>query len=263
MNLMFTDVKGRVGQLLQDNSTTLLTAAGVVGTVATAVLAGRAGYKAAEIIIEEEKKFYRTEKPETEAERLPLSKTDKAKLVWPHVIPPVLTGTATVASIIMANRMSAQKAAALAAAYGLAEKQFGEYKDKVQEKLTGQKAQTIEDELAQDRVNKTPGANQIVVVEGEVLCFDEATGRYFRGSMHTINTAVNKTNEEILVHNYATASFFYDRVGLDPTTWSDEVGWNNHHPVEIDITTTMSHDQRPCISIGFKYLPTVNYVSGY
>src|SRR4051812_9331743 len=124
MQLMFTDVKQRVGQLLQDNSTTLLTAGGVVGTVATAVLAGRAGYKAAEIIIEEEKKFYRVEKPETEAERLPLSKTEKVKLVWPHFIPPVLTGTATIGSIVMANRMSAQKAAALAAAYGLAEKQF-------------------------------------------------------------------------------------------------------------------------------------------
>ena len=38
--------------LLNENSTTILTAAGVVGTVGTAVLTGRATFKAAELIRE-------------------------------------------------------------------------------------------------------------------------------------------------------------------------------------------------------------------
>src|SRR3954471_24381277 len=265
---LLNDAKQRAQEFAQQNATTLLTIGGVMGTVTTAVLAGRAGYKAAEIIIMEEQDRLAMAladvTPDQKDDVLPeiVTTTDKLRLVGLQFVPPILTGTATIASIIMANRMSAQKAAALAAAYGLSEKQFREYKDKVQEKLTGPKAQAIDDELAQDRVNNTPGSQQIVVVEGEVLCFDEATGRYFRGSMATINTAVNKTNEEILAHNYATASFYYDKLGLDPTTWSDEVGWNSHHPVEISISTVMSHDQRPCISIDFKFLPTVDYVTG-
>jgi hypothetical protein len=268
MQLMFTDVKERVGQLLQDNSTTILTAGGVVGTVATAVLAFRTGLKTSEILAEanqaKKEAFQKQEQAAiVEVPKDMLDKWEKVKLVWPHFIPPVVTGSATVASVIMANRMSAQKAAALAAAYGLAEKQFSEYKDKVEEKLTGQKKQAIDDDLAQDRVNKTPGGSQIVIVEGDVLCFDEPTGRYFRGSMDKIHKAVNKTNEEILHHNYASASFFYEELGLKATTWSDEVGWNVNNLVDVKISTVLSHEQKPCISIDFKYLPNVDYVRGY
>jgi gas vesicle protein len=268
MQLMFTEVKQRVGELLQENSSTLLTAGGVVGAVATAVLAGRAGYKAAEILGEENRarkaEFMKQEQAAiVEVPKDMIDKWDKVKLVWPHFIPPVVTGSATVGSIIMANRMSAQKAAALAAAYGLAEKQFSEYKDKVEEKLTGPKKQAIDDELAQDRVNNTPGGSQIVIVEGDVLCFDEPTGRYFRGSMDKIHKAVNRTNEEILHHNYASASFFYEELGLPPTTWSDEVGWNVNNLVQLKFSTVLSHDQKPCISIDFERLPNVDYVRGY
>src|SRR3954452_3905973 len=179
MHPLFSNAKERAQHLVQENATTLLTAGGVVGTVATAVLAGRAGYKAAEILGEENRArkaaFMKQEQAAiVEVPKDMIDKWDKAKLLWPYFVPPVVTGSATIGSIIMANRMSAQKAAALAAAYGLAEKQFSEYREKVQEKLTGQKAESIKDELAQDRVNRTPGANQIVVVEGEVLCFDEA-----------------------------------------------------------------------------------------
>src|SRR3954451_24408059 len=185
--LMFNDAKQRVQELLQENATTILTVGGVVGTVTTAVLTGRATFQAAEKILLEEADRIAEVRPHTPPGETvtitPLTKTEKAKLIWPLYIPPVASGVVTISSIIMANRMSAQKVAALAAAYGLSEKQFREYKDKVQEKLTGPKAQAIDDELAQDRVNNTPGSQQIVVVEGEVLCFDEATGRYFRGSM--------------------------------------------------------------------------------
>jgi hypothetical protein len=261
MHPMFADAKQRVQQLLQENATTLLTAGGVVGTIGTAVLAGRAGFKAAEILMVEEQERIRNANVGGTID--PLSKTDKVKLVGVHFIPPVLTGSATIGSIILANRMSAQKAAALAAAYGLAEKQLGEYKDKVTEKLTGPKAQAIDDELAQDRVNNTPGGSQIVIVEGEVLCFDQPTGRYFRSTMDAINKAVNRTNEEILRHNYASASFFYEEIGLPPTTWSDDVGWNVNNLVDLKLSTVLSHDQKPCIAIDFKYLPHVDYIRGY
>lgn len=259
---MFDDARQRAQQLLSDNATTILTAVGVVGTVATAVLSGKAAYKAMEVIIEES---YKPVEGSDKVQIIPLTKFDKAKLVWPYFVPPVITGSATIASIIMANRMSAQKAAALAAAYGLSEKQFREYKEKVTEKLTPGKEQKIKDELAQDRVNNTPGSSQVIVVEGEVLCFDEPTGRYFRSSMDAIHRAANRTNEEILRRNYASASYFYEQLGLKPTTWTDEVGWNVNNIVDLQITTVLSDDQfqRPCIAINFRYLPIIDYITQY
>ena len=257
-----TDVKQKATGLLAENATTLLTAGGVVGTVATAILTGRATFKAAEIIRDEELKLVHDEGTTNSIVEgtMGLSNKKRAMLVWPLYLPPVLTGTATIASIIMANRMSAQKAAALAAAYGLAEHNLSEYKEKVAEKLTGPKKQAIDDEIAQDRVNRTTGHENIVVVEGEVLCFDEPTGRYFRSTMENIKTAVNTTNAEIIHHDHANASFFYEELELPSTTWTDEVGWNTDQLLDLKYSTVLTPDGKPCIAIDFKVLPKSDYV---
>ena len=253
---LFDDVKQKAVSLVSENATTLLTAGGVVGTVATAVLTGRATFKAAEIIREQEVK----DLVSADGHTMGLNNWERTKMVWPLYIPPVLTGSATVASIVLANRMSAQKAAALAAAYGLAENRLTEYKDKVSEKLSGPKRQQIDDELAQERVNRTPGHETIVVVDGEVLCFDQPTGRYFRSTMENIKQAVNTTNAEILHHDHANASFFYEEIGLPATTWTEEVGWNSDQLMDVKVSTVLTPDDRPCIAIDFAVLPKPDFV---
>lgn len=253
------DIRQKGMVLLEENATTLLTAAGVVGTVATAVLTGRAAFQAAKKLQEHEYEVI-AEVESPEEANLELTKQKKFLIAAPYFIPPVVTGSATIASIIMANRISAQKAAALAAAYGLAERNLSEYKDKVAEKLTGPKKTAIDDELAQDRVNRTGGHESIVVVEGEVLCFDEPTGRYFRSTMERMQRAVNTVNAEILHHDHASASFFYEELELPATTWTEEVGWNTDQLLELKYSTVLSPDGRPCIAIDFKVLPKIDYI---
>src|SRR5689334_17562616 len=110
---------------LSENASVLLTAGGVVGTVATAVLTGRAAVQATYKIGEETAKrvdeFERANnRPvENSGEIEALTKWEKTTLTAVYFIPPVLLGGATIASIVMANRVSAKNAAALAAAYGL------------------------------------------------------------------------------------------------------------------------------------------------
>lgn len=259
-------------KFVADNATTILTAGGVVGTVTTGVLAWRGGQKYAEIIRIEKIKQLQANvdesnremlltdiDPETWGELTHLDTLYKAKLVIPHVVPPVLIGGVTIAAIIWSNQMSAQKAAALAAAYGMSERQFREYKEKISEKLTGPKEQQVKDELAQERADRTPGSGQIVIVEGDVLCFDELTGRYFRSSMEEIRKAVNDTNQEILHHDHVSASHFYDLIGLSPTTWTEEVGWNTDNLLDLEYSTITSHDNKPCIAINPKFLPYAGY----
>lgn len=248
------EAKQKAVTLLEENASALLTAAGVVGSVATAVLTGRAAFKAADRIREAEE-GYDIDHPND-----PVKTIEKVRVVWPLFVPPVVVGSATVISIVMANRVSAQKAAALAAAYGLAERNLSEYKEKVSEKLTGPKQQAVNDELAQDRVNRADGYQNIVMVEGEVLCFDEPTSRYFRSTMENIKQAVNATNAEIIHHDHANATFFYEEIGLPGTSWTDEVGWNNDQLLDLKYSTVLSPDGRPCIAIDFKVLPKADYV---
>lgn len=249
-------------EFAEANSAALLTAGGVVGTIATAILTGRAGFKAAEIIREEELKLVHDEGTTDSIANgtmgLPLGR--RIILVGPHFIPPIVVGSATVASVIMANRVSAQKAAALAAAYGLAERNLSEYKDKVAEKLTGPKKQAIGEEISQDRVNRSDGYQTVVVVGDDVLCFDEPTGRYFRSNMEKIRAAVNKTNEDILHTGWTNATFFYHELGMPATSWTDDMGWNTDQLVELKYDTVTSPDGRPCLSIDFNVLPKPDYV---
>lgn len=262
MHHLLTTAHDKAGQFLGDNASTILTAGGVIGTVTTAILTGKASFKAAELIAAEEMVIL-----EANGTSLgEMTKTEKVKLVWPLYIPPVIIGTATVGSIVAANMMSAKRAAALAAAYGISERNLREYKDKVQEKLTPNKKTQIDDEIAQDRVNENPPTKEVIILAGgDVLCFDMHTGRYFRSNVERIKKAENHVNQELFNHQYASLSFFYDEIGLPPTSFSDEVGWNMGQTgvLEVQFSTTMTPEEEPCIAIDFTNPPKTDYTQLY
>lgn len=246
-------------RFLKENSTTVLTAAGVVGTVATAVLAGRAGFKAARIIQNETDEINASAGSNIKVEQLELK--GQIKLVWPQFIPPVATGTATIAAIIMANRLSAKEAAVLAAAYGVSKKELEEYKAKIAEKLSPTKAGQVKDEIAQDRVNEHEPPNTIIVMADEVLCYDKATDRYFKSTMEKIRKAELSVNTEIQRYGFAKAKHFYDELEMEPTTWTSNTGWKR--PIEVEISHALTKDDRPCITITFDHFPDPNYEMDY
>jgi hypothetical protein len=258
------DLQDSAKKLLSDNATVILTAGGVVGTVTTAVLTARASFKAAEILEEERLVRLAAMPPQEQLPSLPeIDTKTKIFLVWPHFVPPVITGGATIASIIMAHRMSAQKAAAMAALYGLSQRQLEEYKEKVAQTLTGPKNQKLKDEIAEDRVKNNPPSSQIIVVEGKVLCFDAPTGRYFQSTMEDIKKAVNATNSAILQRDGISASYFYEQLGLPSTTWTDDVGWDSLTQVDLDYSTIMAYNDQPCIVIDFRVLPKADWSRTY
>lgn len=263
----FTALTGLVRHgkfLLNENSRTILTGVGVVGTVSTAVLTGRATFKAAEIIAEEKEKFnkekYGTEDGEAFTDH-DLARFQKIKKVWRLYIPPGAMCLTTVTCIIVANKIASKKIAALAIASGISERALQEYKEKVIEKLGERQDTKIRDELAQDRVNQNPVNSREVILAGtgEVLCYDLTTGRYFQSTVEEIKRAENKMNH--ILNNFMSASLseFYDEIGLPPTSFSDTVGWNANNHLEVVISAVMSTDNRPCLAIDFTYPPFTNY----
>lgn len=255
--------------LLNDHSTTILTGLGVGGTVVTTVLTARATFKAAEIIAKESKLAdtqLRVEGmmdagSEIVFHERPLTKTEKTKLVWTVYLPPAAAGVLTITCIIVANKISSKKIAALAVAGGISERALQEYKDKVVEKLGPRQDQKIRDDIAQDRVNANPPKqNEILLVgNGEVLFFDQLTGRYFNSTVEKVRSAENKVNFELIHYMSCSLSFFYEEIGLPPTTYTDSVGWNLHNKMEVVFSTVMSQDNRPCIAIDFKHPPMHDY----
>lgn len=243
-----------------DNSPLILTAIGAAGTITTAVLAGKASFKAAELLYNVHEK-----RDDIEYKDGRLTTKTKVRLVWPLYIPTIGVAAITVTSIVCANRIGTRRAAAMAAAYTVSEKAFEEYRDKIVEKLGANKERQARDEVAQDRVNANPvGRTEVIVTGGgNVLCYDMYTGRYFQSDMETIKQAQNNLNHHILNNVYASLNDFYDMIGLSRTKTGDEIGWNSDKLMEIHFSTTMSDDQKPCIAIDFSVEPVRNYFRTY
>lgn len=254
----FNDISIKLNRLVAEHSASILTAVGMTGTVTTAVLTGRAAFKAARLIEETEEEILINDK---DAEISILSITERVKLTWTLFIPAVGAGATTVSAIFFANQIASKKSAALAAAYGLSDKAFQEYKDKVVEKLGEKKELAVRDELAQDRVNNSPiNDRQVIIVgNGDVLCFDSLSGRYFQSTMESIKKAENTVNHDIIHHMYASLSKFYDEIGLPPTAFSDNIGWNTNNILDLSYSTTFADDGRPCLVIDFNVPPISDY----
>lgn len=240
-----------------DNTPMILTVVGATGLVTTAILTGQATFKAAEVLRIEQEKL------DLEDEPVELTPKQKVELTWLLYVPAVGTGITTFACIIAANRIHTRRAAALASAYSLSQEAFREYKDKVVTKLGEKKEQAVRDEIAQDRVNKNPPAEIIVFGGGEALCLDKHSGRYFNSTLEGLKKAQNDINYRIIHDSYASLSDFWDLIGLPKTAESDEIGWNTDTGLEIEYSTAMTPDGRPCITINFQTTPGRGYFSVY
>lgn len=261
---MNTQIFKQAQSLVAENSAALLTGTGVVGVVTTAVLTGRASVKAHEVVAKHERHSYELEfNPEPESdenfivrkEMYTLDTLDKVKMTWPLFIPPVASGVTTMSAIIFSYRISVSKSAALAAAYGISEKAFAEYKTKVLEHVTPKKADDIRDSVAQQQMVDNPVPKAFIVGDGEVMCLDAFSGRYFRSTVEDIRKAENDINADIGQHNVASLGDFYEKIGLKQTDISEDFVWNLHNHCEIEYTTQLTDDGRPCLVVQFVNAP--------
>jgi hypothetical protein len=232
-----------------DNSPAILTGFGVVGSIATAIVAGRVSYKVGYRVALRD--TYRAQRDE---DCVPTK--DIVKEYWAQYIPPVIMGVGTVACIVGSNQINTKRTTAMATAYALSEKAFSEYKDKVVEKVGPKKEKDVRAEIAEDRIKKNPPDPMLISADGsQVLILDAMSGRYFMSTMETIRRAQNTINEQCLSHRFATLEDFYDLLGLEPTTLSRELGWTSDNLMRIDFSAVLTPDKRPCMVIEYMAAP--------
>lgn len=253
MNL--TDIVTKFGKVLSDNAPTVLSGIAVTTSVATAVLSAQGSFRAARILrIEELRRDLETLNSE------PITLREKVDLVWICYAPAAVTGVISVTCIICANRIGTRRAAAMAAAYTMSRDAFAEYKDKVVERFGKGKETKIRDEIAADQIRNNPNDREIIISgPNEVMCYDSITGRYFKGNIEALRKAQNDVNRSILHDMSAPLSEFYSLIGLPQTPYSNEVGWNSDHALELQFTTVLADDGTPCLSINYETYPIRNF----
>jgi len=238
-----------LSRFLTNNSPAVLTAVGVAGVISTAVLTGKASYRAAQIL-GEESPF--------------LKKTEIVRMVWTLYIPPISVAAITVTSIILANKIGAQRAAAVATALTVSQDAFKEYRDKVVEKVGEKKERELRDELAEERATRA-GIPEVstIIVPGSMKqrCYDQYSKRWFENTVDGLNRAANKVNYNMVHHEACSLNEFYSEIGLDPVPYGEQVGWDAMDKLDLVITSFLPADNIPAVSLDFYQHPRPNYNS--
>ena len=226
------------------NSPSILTGLGVAGAIGTAVLAGKtsiAAYKKYEEVKDKDVK-------------------EQVKEIAPLYFPVAIMCGVTVACIIGANHENLRRNAALAAAYAMSADDIREYRTKVEEKLGKKKSTDIRDEMALERITKNPPREDLVIAtgNGDQLCYDSMSGRYFKSDMEAIRHAVNDLNQELTQNLRMSLNDFYYMLGLPEIVLGRELGWNGasiEGQLNVIFSSQLTPDGKPCLVIEYDVYP--------
>jgi Family of unknown function (DUF6353) len=230
--------------VVKANSPVILSIAAGLGTLTTAYLASKATYRATNILahekpIEDRKERYK----------------ENVKLVWKLYIPAGISTASTIVCIVGANRFGTRKTLAAQTAFALTERAYSEYRDRVIEEYGAHKDQSIRDSIAEEQVRKNPPPSKDILVTGpgNVLCCELFTGRYFACDIEALKKAQNELNARLLKHDYATLDDFYYIINLGTTQYSGEIGWKSDKLMEMEFSSVLTEDGRPCLTFSYNY----------
>lgn len=239
---LFTELKllKSLGALCKEQLPTILSGAAVIGVLATGICAAKASLKAKE-------KIDKLEDPTT---------LDKVKAVAPIYGPSIVVGGVTVGCILGANHVSIERYAALAGTCAIAKSQLQEHKDKVLEMFGKEKAESVEQEIAKDQLNKKTTNELICAADKLITCKDLVTGKVFKSSMIRIQAAANNVNRMVLLDGCAGLTDFYDELGEEHTPLMEKVHWycDSRYPsMDIEFGAEISENGLPYLKFTYEY----------
>lgn len=197
---------------VKKNASTILTCAGGVGVIATAVLAVKATPKALERI-----ETAKEEKGE------PLSKWETVQVAGPAYIPAIITGASTIACVFGANILNKRQQAALMSAYAFLDNSYKEYKTKVGE-LYGEEAHThVREDIIRDKYID----NDVHLEDSnKELFYDMFSERYFESTMADVIKAEYEINKKITNLGGAFVNEFYELLDIPQLDYGTSMGWS-------------------------------------
>lgn len=252
MNPKITEFFKSTRTFLGKHSPEILTGIGITGMISTTILAVKATPKAMKLID--------IKKKELDTDELTVMET--VKTAWKPYIPAMLVGLASTTCLIGASATNYKRNAALASAYALSERTLTRYRDKVIDTIGERKEQQIREKIAQDEIDEKKLSNSQIIVtsNGETLCMDTMSGRYFKSDIETIKQAVNKLNRRLVYENYISLNEFYGEIGLDDVKNGTLLGWNiDSGLIEPTFSTCLADNGQPCLVIDFMVEPRYDY----
>jgi hypothetical protein len=256
-------VTQKLGRSISKNSPTILTGLAVAGLITTTILAVKATPKALLLLEEErdkrEEAFNEDDPYPQHTEIEPITPKETIVITWKCYIPAAIMGVVSIVCIIGANSINLKRNAALAGAYSLAETTLKEYQAKVVETIGEKKEQAIKDDIAKDKVARNP-VTEAAIIEtgnGDTLCFDPYSGRYFRSDIESIRQALSKISYDLLSNMTVTLNEVYYALDLTGTKMGGYLGWRAEDgSIKPNFSSQLTDHVIPCLVLEFDMEPT-------
>jgi hypothetical protein len=199
-------------RFLNKNASTILTCAGALGVIATAVAAVMATPKAMRLIEKHE---------EEKGEKL--TKLEVVKTAGPSYIPSILIGTSTIACIFGANVANKRQQATLVGLYSLLDSSYKEYKEKVNETFGPDAEEKIIKSIAGDHLS---AEDLPELEEGKIRFMDFHSMQIFDSTMEDIKKAENLVNDILRMRGSVYLDEYLLALGLPGGMCQSDLGWD-------------------------------------
>ena len=246
---------GRGGLVLKKYSPEILTAAGVIGTVGSTVLACKATLKVEDILDEAKKKSnlinaVHDGEIEVDAEYtdkdyskdLLVNRTQTAVKLIKLYGPAISLGALSIAAILGGQHILRKRNVAVMAAYKLCEESFNNYRSRVKDELGEEKDRQfyygMTEETVKDKAKSKDGKTKTITKKVEkapdhlysqyARFFDEANINWDKSpeqNMYFLKMVQNQMNDKLKARGHVFLNEVYDALGFDRSEAGQLVGW--------------------------------------
>lgn len=242
-----------------EHRTSLMVGGGIAGFVIAGITAVRVTPKAS-MLLEERKCKKHDDYLQNNEKNPALTIKDYIQVTWKYYLPPIALAGVSAGMIIFAHNVDKKQNAALAAAYALSESRLKEYSEKVVETIGEKKEKEVREAIDKDRVaNNPPVDGEIISTgQGDTLCMDAWSGRYFYSDIEILRRAAIDLSRAVLNDETVTLNDFYDRINLDQTKMGDSFAWEigtHQELIELNYSSQLDYKKRPVLVMDFKYPP--------
>lgn len=202
-----------LGKVMQNNKSTILVGAGIVGWIGTAVLVGNAAPKAKTAIDKEKKELYENYEGEDLSE-VKLKPVDVVKATWQYYIPAAVTGIASSAAIIYAHKIDLSKIVSITTSYQLAKGELKNLKDKIIEKDGDKKLKEYEKDVHADVLEAVPSTEIFNTGKGTTIFYDPTSATLFYSDIWHVTRALEHMIDGCRDEGTYNLSELRDDIGL-------------------------------------------------
>lgn len=253
---------------VSEHSPEILIGVGVIGVVATAVLAVKATPKAMSDIDEARREKKNSLPEDATAEECALTTTEIVKASWKNYVPAAISAGASIASIISARNIQVRKFSALGAAYQatvLALDDKSKYAERLESALGKKKTGDIKAEHAQSKVNERKASFDPRMVNGliseEQIFLDDNTGQFFKSTRAKVERVMNEMNSKLRAEMYIQENELITSLGERPIGGGDLKGWNiNDSGIDWDIRSTFLDEDKALTCALLIYDPAIEII---